>query len=615
MSQTQSRAPILLLDPEATQSKGISHLIYNIDSLQALSDSIATTFGPFGRDKLIIKDKDFVVSNDGAFILSSLKISHPIADLIRDVSITQDNVIGDGTTSVCLLTVNLLKNLKRLILKKMDIKFIIKTLLEIEKKSLDFIENYEKTFGISSTKLDLIKGFDHFYHEKEEKISFDKEMKCDEDLDTDNLLVKRFRNNYTRLDEKSKTLLNIAFDCSRTALASKVLNRNSEFFSTLLLSALYSYSDKEIKKSVNHINYCLEPGGSISDSFLFEGVCFKKPFSYAGFERSPKLILNKKIALLDVELELNSEKDNMEIRINTSEEYSKVVEAEYKIFREKMDLILDAFGNDNGVIFSSMPIGDFATQYFSEKGVYCAGRVDMKILKKLETITGGRVIANLNYFMKNDNEKNEGIENSLGDLFKFEERRIGNNRYCFISTSPKVSFSCDKNIKNEMTVVLRGGSKKYLEEAQRSLNDAAKISSVVLISSGKVVIGAGAFEIQLSDYLRQKSIEDINSSTEKSTAMKKEVYECYAEALEFLPEQLANNAGYDGLEIIGLMKEKNKNNELYGIDLDSGKCYKEVKAVEPKESKINIVRNSIEAVCLTLKITETIKDRPTQKVD
>jgi len=113
-------------------------------------------------------------------------------------------------------------------------------------------------------------------------------------------------------------------------------------------------------------------GGSVTDSFLVEGVCFKKTFSYAGFEQQPKKFTNPKILMLNLELELKAEKDSAEIRLENPDDFQKIVDAEWQIIYDKLDLIVKSGAK---VVLSKLPIGDLATQYFADRDIFCAGRV------------------------------------------------------------------------------------------------------------------------------------------------------------------------------------------------------------------------------------------------
>jgi T-complex protein 1 subunit eta len=99
---------------------------------------------------------------------------------------------------------------------------------------------------------------------------------------------------------------------------------------------------------------------------LVAGVAFKKTFSYAGFEMQPKKYNHPKIALLNIELELKAERENAEVRVESVAEYQKIVDAEWKILYEKLDMVHKSGAQ---VVLSKLPIGDVATQYFADRYV------------------------------------------------------------------------------------------------------------------------------------------------------------------------------------------------------------------------------------------------------
>merc|ERR1719157_348535 len=152
------------------------------------------------------------------------------------------------------------------------------------------------------------------------------------------------------------------------------------------------------------------------DSFLVQGVAFKKTFSYAGFEQQPKRFDNPKILLLSLELELKAEKDNAEVRITDPTQYQSIVDAEWNIIYEKLDLIA---GTGAQVVLSRLAIGDLATQYFADRGIFCAGRVDGEDLERTRKATGGQVQTTV-----------QGVTaDVLGTCGLFEERQVGCERY------------------------------------------------------------------------------------------------------------------------------------------------------------------------------------------
>jgi T-complex protein 1 subunit eta len=264
-------------------------------------------------------------------------------------------------------------------------------------------------------------------------------------------------------------------------------------------------------------------GGSITESFLVEGVAFKKTFSYAGFEQQPKKFDHPKIALLNVELELKSEKENAEVRLDNPDDYQKIVDAEWKLIYDKLDKIVACGAK---VILSKLPIGDLATQYFADRGLFCAGRVHPDDLLRLAKATGGIIQTTVNGL----------AEDVLGSCGQFEEVQLGSERYNMF-TSCVATKSC--------TIVLRGGAEQYIEEAERSLNDAIMIVRRA-VKANSVVAGGGAIEMELSRYLR----EYLRTISGKQQL----VINAFAKALEIIPKQLAENSGMDSTDVLNKLR-------------------------------------------------------------
>ena len=229
-------------------------------------DVVKTTLGPRGMDKLIHTERNVTISNDGATIISLLDIVHPAAKTLVDIAKSQDNTVGDGTTSVVVVAGELLKESKQ------------------------FIDE-----GMHSQV--LIKGYRRALNECLSRIS-EISIKIDQ-----------------KEEEERKDLLK---KCAMTSLNSKLINTQREFFADMVVRAVTTL-DEDLDK--NLIGVKQVTGGSVTESFLVDGVAFKKTFSYAGFEQQPKKFDNPKICLLNLELELKSEKENAEIRIENVEDY------------------------------------------------------------------------------------------------------------------------------------------------------------------------------------------------------------------------------------------------------------------------------------------------------
>jgi len=153
------------------------------------------------------------------------------------------------------------------------------------------------------------------------------------------------------IEEKRDLLLK----CAMTSLNSKIISRQKEFFGNMVVDAVMKLSDDLNKADIGIKKIT---GGSVTDSFLVEGVCFRKTFSYAGFEQQPKSFVDPKVLILNLELELKAEKDSAEIRLENPDDFQKIVDAEWQIIYDKLDIIVNSGAK---VVLSKLPIGDLAT--------------------------------------------------------------------------------------------------------------------------------------------------------------------------------------------------------------------------------------------------------------
>ncbi len=171
-----------------------------------------------------------------------------------------------------------------------------------------------------------------------------------------------------------------------TALNSKLIARQKHLFAPMVVDAVM-HLDANMR-DIKLIGIKKVTGGSVTESRLIEGVAFKKTFSFAGFEQQPKHLENPKILLLNVELELKSEKENAEIRITNPDQYQSIVDAEWRIIYEKLEKCVSSGAK---IVLSRLPIGDLGTQYFADRIMFCAGRVATDDLERVSKATGAVV--------------------------------------------------------------------------------------------------------------------------------------------------------------------------------------------------------------------------------
>ncbi|TID30779.1 hypothetical protein CANINC_000695 [Pichia inconspicua] len=527
MSYRQTPTIVVLKEGTDT-SQGRGQIISNINACLAIQDTLKVTLGPFGSDILLVgSDGRTTITNDGATILKKLDVVHPAAKVLVDISRSQDCEIGDGTTSVCLLASEILKNCK------------------------PFIEE-----GMSSNS--IVKGL----------------------RDAVVLVVKRIKELEINLEEKPQDEeYDMLVKCALTAMNSKIIQQNGDFYSKLVVDAVLTLDRDDLDE--NLIGVKKIPGGAMEDSLFIQGVAFKKTFSYAGFEQQPKKFTNPKILSLNVELELKAEKDNAEVRINKVEDYQKIVDAEWEIIMDKLNKILESGAN---IVLSKLPIGDLATQFFADRGVFCAGRVESNDLERTTKAVGGSILTSVNDINSKD----------LGTCEGFEETQIGGERYNIFSGCP-LTKTC--------TLILRGGSIKIIDEIERSLHDAIMIVKRAL-KNKQIVAGGGAIEMELSKYLRDYS--------HTIKGKKQLIIQSYAKALEIIPRQLCENAGLDSIELLNKLRNLHANGEIHsGLDLESDNVANNLEKFvwEPSVVKINALESATEAAILILSVDETIQNK------
>jgi len=525
--------PILVLRKGTENIQGKEQIISNIEACLAVVEVIRTTLGPRGMDKMIIGDNGTTISNDGATIIKLLNIEHPAAKSLADVAKSQDNEVGDGTTSVMIFAGELLKEAKQFIEDGMSPQIII--------------NGYWRALQFAIKKLE----------------------ECA----------------ITINDKSEEEKRNLLLRCAQTSLNSKLIANYKEFFSKMIVEAvekLEGFKDKDLI-GIKHVT-----GGSITDSFLVDGVAFKKSFSYAGFEQQPKKFENAKIIILNVELELKSEKENSELRISNPEDFQSFVDAEWKIINKKLENIVNSGAN---VVLSKLPIGDLATQYFADRNVFCAGRVQSEDIERVAKATGACLLQTCN----------DITEKSLGTCGIFEEKQIGAERFNLFQECPNSKTA---------TIIIRGGAEQFIEEAERSMNDAIMVvrraskAASIVAGGASIVAGGGAIEMELSKYVREEGM--------KISGKEQLVVLGFAKALEIIPKTLAQNSALDAIEIMNKLRQKHYKEEdcKFGVNcFDGGIIDTYLSFVwEPTMLKENILNSATEAACSIISVDQTVKN-------
>ncbi|KAG8628816.1 hypothetical protein KVT40_002681 [Elsinoe batatas] len=524
---------IIVLKEGTDQSQGRGQILSNINACLAVQATIKSTLGPYGGDLLLVDENGKqTITNDGATVMKLLDIVHPAARILTDIARSQDAEVGDGTTSVVVLAGEILKEIKEHVDQGVSSQVIIKGL--------------RRACGMAVNKI--------------------KEIAVDVAGEKDG--------------DRRETLRKLA----ATAMSSKLIHRNADFFTKMVVDAVLSLDQDDLNDRLIGIKKIT--GGALQDSLFVNGVAFKKTFSYAGFEQQPKSFKDPKIVCLNVELELKSEKDNAEVRVEQVSEYQAIVDAEWQIIYNKMEAL---YKTGAKVVLSKLPIGDLATQYFADRDIFCAGRVASDDLDRVCLATGASIQSTCSDIQ----------ESHLGTCAKFEERQIGGERFNFFEGCPGAK-TC--------TLVLRGGAEQFIAEVERSLHDAIMIVKRA-IKNQTIVAGGGATEMEISKYLH--TFADKNIPHKQQSIIK-----AFAKALEVIPRQLCDNAGFDATDILNRLRvEHRKGNTWSGVDFDNEGVRDNMQAFvwEPALVKVNAIQAAVEASCLILSVDETIKNQESQQ--
>eukprot|EP00560_Eucampia_antarctica_P007482 CAMPEP_0197827466 /NCGR_PEP_ID=MMETSP1437-20131217/4223_1 /TAXON_ID=49252 ORGANISM="Eucampia antarctica, Strain CCMP1452" /NCGR_SAMPLE_ID=MMETSP1437 /ASSEMBLY_ACC=CAM_ASM_001096 /LENGTH=587 /DNA_ID=CAMNT_0043428299 /DNA_START=26 /DNA_END=1789 /DNA_ORIENTATION=- len=528
------RPGIIVLREGTDTSQGKAQLVSNINACQAVADIVRSTLGPRGMDKLIFDGRKVTISNDGATIMKLLEIAHPAAKTLVDISMSQDAEVGDGTTSVVLIAGEILKVLKSFVEEGVHPQVIMRSVREAGKLAVEKVQELSVPFDLTTP-------------------------------EGEQMLIKT----------------------ASTALNSKLISSHKDLFSPMIVEAVKCLNDAgSIDDMSSLVAIKKIPGGDVRQSFLVKGVAFKKTFSYAGFEQMTKKFTNPKVLLLNVELELKSEKENAEVRITDPEQYQSIVDAEWQVIYDKLDACVDCGAN---IVLSKLPIGDLATQYFADRGLFCAGRVEDSDLKRVGRATGGTVQTSTNGLF-------DGI---LGTCGVFEERQVGDERFNIFEECPMSLTS---------TIVLRGGSEQFIAESERSVHDALMVVKRSL-KSAAVVAGGGAIEMEVSKFLKEHAL-----TIEGKGQL---IINSFAKALEVVPRQLCENAGFDSTDLLSALRRKHAQSEdgkWFGIEITEGGICDTFEAGvwEPSDNKCNSIAAATEAACVILSIDETVVNPKSQ---
>jgi thermosome len=370
------------------------------------------------------------------------------------------------------------------------------------------------------------------------------------------------------------TLLKIA----KTSMQTKLVSKDSGYLADLVVKAVLSVAEKEgTNFSVDEDDIKVEkkPGGSVRNSVLIEGIVLDKEVIHAGM---PKQVNDAKIALINTALEISKTETDAKINISNPQQIKSFLDEENRMLKNMVDKVI---GSGATVVLCQKGIDDMAQHYLAKAGILAVRRVKESDLTKLAKATGARMVTNLDDLFEKD----------LGFAGTVEERKIEEDRWVFIE-------GC-KHPKS-VSLLLRGGSQRVVDEVERSVHDAIMVVRDVM-EVPSIVAGGGAPETYVATKIRSwsKSLE----GREQLAAEK------FADSLESIPLALAENTGMDPIDTLATLRSKQLKGEKWtGIDVLKARVVnmKSSDIIEPLSVKHQVVSAASEAACMILRIDDVI---------
>ena len=365
---------------------------------------------------------------------------------------------------------------------------------------------------------------------------------------------------------------------AKTSMQSKLVSEDSAPLSKLVVDSILKIAEKDGDKySVDLDNLKVEKkaGGSIDDTSLINGIVLDKEIVHSGM---PTKAEEAKIALVNAALEVEKTEMSAEIRISDPTQMQQFLEEENKMLKSMVDKIHDIGAN---VLICQKGIDDIAQHYLSKHGVLAVRRVKESDMTKLAKATGGRISTNLDDISASD----------LGSAEIVQQKKVESDKWVFIE-------GC-KNPRS-VTVLIRGGSQRVVDEVDRSLHDSLMVVKDV-VENPSIVAGGGSPEAYLAAELNEWSS---SSEGREQLAIKQ-----YAEAFESIPLTIAENAGMDPIDtIITLRANQSNGKHTVGINAKESKIGDmfRLDIVEPLVVKEQIIKSATEAACMILRIDDVI---------
>jgi len=338
LTTTATGQPVLILKEGTQRNRGKEAQKNNIMAARVIGEVLKTTLGPRGMDKMLIDSLgDITITNDGAAILDEIEVEHPAAKMMVEIAKTQDNMVGDGTTTAVVLAGELLRKAEELLEQNIHPTLIVSGYRKAAQKAIEIIGKNAQTVDINDR----------------------------------------------------ATLRKVAL----TSMGSKAVGGAKDTFAEIAIDSVMQIVEKRGDRTIadiDNIQLIKKTGKSLLESQLVKGIIIDKEVVHPGM---PKKIEDAKIALLDAALEIEKTEISAEIRIKDPGQMKAFLDQETKMLKDMVDKIKATKAN---VVFCQKGIDDMAQHFLAKEGILTARRAKESDMEKLAKATGGRIVTDLN---------------------------------------------------------------------------------------------------------------------------------------------------------------------------------------------------------------------------
>jgi len=485
----------------------------NIEAARTIVNTVKTTLGPLGRDKLLMDaGGNTIVTNDGATILRELDVSHPTGKMIIECSQTQENECYDGTTTATVLAGELLTNSEALLNKGLHPNVVCKGYHDAAQIATEYLEQ-------------------------------------------------------TLAWEKSSAGQALE-EVARTAITGKTVDASLDAVAELCVQAVQKAGNADKVKVL-----CL-PGGSLSDSYLFNGAIVNKDLV-----REDEIDGKQNIILLNTGLETQKTDENIQVQLDL-QGYTEFKSSSKDDLLKQAKTIVEHLPN-GGLLFIRDGALDHVVSYLKKNDIHVVRRLPESTMRALSATLGVQVAQNPS-----------DIEcAAVGKVLREKHYDV---YYLFVTGEVE---------SDQSTLVLRGATSTTLDEIERGFDDALGVVSLVM-NGDNVVAGGGSAFAAMAHHVR--------SEAASATGRSQMAIEAFADSLEVIPATIAENGGQDPLDCILALRHKIQSGyNTFGPDLENeGVCdMAELGVIEPMSLIKQAVLSATEVTTSILKIDDMIAKR------